>query len=540
MSISFNVAAGVLVQSGTGDSILSNSMFSNGQQGIALENGNDLQTAPALTGTTGGGTSSNVEGSLQSVPSTSFLIQFFSSLIPDPSGVGQGQIFLGSTVVMTDTSGAATIDFNVASGLAIGEWMTATATNESTGDSSGFSDAVEAEPATISFATAASMVESTAGMAVIEVQRSGNPDVAVTVSYATSNGSAIAGQDYTATSGILTFAPNQADATFSIPILVNPNRSTTFSTVNLTLSQPGGGATLGSIALATLTITNNSTTAPLTFVVTNTDDSGPGSLRNAITAADADTSTGVDNIVFDIPASTAGNQNVPVAGFDPIDQVWTITLESPLPAITHPVTIDGFTQANTPVAYRYPDQVTSAVQDLTIAGGPTGGTFSLSTLAPLPAGTTPPIPYSATPEQVQQALVQILGTDSEGLDNVSVTEPTPGTLAIAFQGDDADEAIPNLVAANDLTGGVALAILIQTVTVGGIPIGDPTDDRLRAQHDHGDQRQRRADPRDPRRQPDRRSDRARPGDIPEHHPRPGHRGIRDRHLDSRTRPTSAT
>ncbi len=122
--------------------------------------------------------------------------------------------------------------------------------------------------------------------------------------------------------------------------------------------------------------------------------------------------------------------------------------------ITHPVTIDGFTQANTAVAYRYPDQVTSAVQDLIIGGSPTGGTFTLSTLAPLPVGTTPPIPYSATPEQVQQALVAILGTDNLGIDNVSVTEPTPGTLAIAFQGDDADEAIPNLVAANDLTGGI--------------------------------------------------------------------------------------
>ena len=79
-----------------------------------------------------------------------------------------------------------------------------------------------------------------------------------------------------------------------------------------------------------------------------------------------------------------------------------------MPAITHPVTIDGYTQANIPVAYRYPDQVTSAVQDLIIGGGPTGGTFTLTTLAPLPVGTTPPIPYTATPEQVQDALVTIL------------------------------------------------------------------------------------------------------------------------------------
>ena len=70
--------------------------------------------------------------------------------------------------------------------------------------------------------------------------------------------------------------------------------------------------------------------------------------------------------------------------------------------------------------------------------------------------------------------MQILGTNSLGVDNVSVTEPTPGIFAIAFQGDDADEAIPNLVVANDLTGGLAPSILIQTVTIGGIPIGTPT------------------------------------------------------------------
>ena len=89
--------------------------------------------------------------------------------------------------------------------------MTVTATNQSNGDSSGFSNAVSAQPVSISFAAAASTVQSTGGTATIDVQRSGNLAVAVSVSFATSNGSAVAGQDYTAASGILTFAPNQTD-----------------------------------------------------------------------------------------------------------------------------------------------------------------------------------------------------------------------------------------------------------------------------------------------------------------------------------------
>ncbi len=62
--IAYNVQAGVLVESGTGDSILANSIVSNGQQGIALESGNDGQAAPTVTGVAGGGTGSNVVGSL--------------------------------------------------------------------------------------------------------------------------------------------------------------------------------------------------------------------------------------------------------------------------------------------------------------------------------------------------------------------------------------------------------------------------------------------------------------------------------------------
>ena len=47
-------------------------------------------------------------------------------------------------------------------------------------------------------------------------------------------------------------------------------------------------------------------------------------------------------------------------------------------------------------------------------------------------------------------------------------------LAITFQGAYGQEAIPNLIATNDLTGGGGPTILIQTTIAGGVPIGDPT------------------------------------------------------------------
>ena len=86
--------------------------------------------------------------------------------------------------------------------------MTVTATNESNGDSSGFSNAVSAQPVSICVCRRQlSPPNRPTGSATIDVQRSGNLAVAVSINYATSNGSAIAGQDYTSASGTLTFRP---------------------------------------------------------------------------------------------------------------------------------------------------------------------------------------------------------------------------------------------------------------------------------------------------------------------------------------------
>jgi hypothetical protein len=81
-----------------------------------------------------------------------------------------------------------------------------------------------------------------------------------------------------------------------------------------------------------------------TFTVTNTNDSGAGSLRQAL--LDADANGGPDTVAFAIPG---GDPGCSVAG------VCTIALASPLAQVNGPVVIDGYTQpgssANTdPVA----------------------------------------------------------------------------------------------------------------------------------------------------------------------------------------------
>ncbi len=273
-TIAFNVAAGVSVASGTGDSILSNSIFSNGRLGIDLVapgdpasgvtpnqpgvrvGPNDLQNYPVIVAAVGGA-GGQAQATLNSLPLTSFLIQFYSSPTPDPSGYGQGETLLQSQTVTTDSSGNASADLAPPGGLAPNAWITATATNLATGDTSEFSAAVSAQPVSVQLNSATQSVNATAGSVVIQVNRVGNLNALVSVDYATSNGTAQAGQDYTAVSGVLTFQPGQTIKTFSVPILENIAQTAASTTVNLALTQPTGGATLSTPATEVLTIVDN-------------------------------------------------------------------------------------------------------------------------------------------------------------------------------------------------------------------------------------------------------------------------------------------
>jgi hypothetical protein len=102
------------------------------------------------------------------------------------------------------------------------------------------------------------LIDETNVVLPIKVLRTGDESVAVSVDYATSNSSAIAGSDYTATSGTLNFAPGELTKTISIPILDDGvfegrlfGRRETF---NLTLSNPTNSAVLLAPATATIYI----------------------------------------------------------------------------------------------------------------------------------------------------------------------------------------------------------------------------------------------------------------------------------------------
>ena len=63
---------------------------------------------------------------------------------------------------------------------------------------------------------------------------------AVTVDYATHDGTATAGQDYTAKSGTLTFAPGETTKTVSVPVLADTNVDENDENFTLDLANASG------------------------------------------------------------------------------------------------------------------------------------------------------------------------------------------------------------------------------------------------------------------------------------------------------------
>jgi hypothetical protein len=118
------------------------------------------------------------------------------------------------------------------------------------------------------------------GNLVFTVTRAGNTSVAVSANYATANGSATSGSDYTATSGTVSFAAGQTTATITVPTIDDSVYEPT-ETMTVTLSSPTGGATIGT-ATGTGTITDNDP-APSTFSIGNASATEGGNLVFTVT-----------------------------------------------------------------------------------------------------------------------------------------------------------------------------------------------------------------------------------------------------------------
>ncbi len=112
---------------------------------------------------------------------------------------------------------------------------------------------------TISFGASSYNVDEGAGSVQVAVTRTGDTASAVTVDYATSNGTASERTDFIPALGTLRFAPGETTKTFTV--LINDNLTPENSeTIDLMLFNPTGGATVSAPDAAVVTITDNDST----------------------------------------------------------------------------------------------------------------------------------------------------------------------------------------------------------------------------------------------------------------------------------------
>lgn len=104
--------------------------------------GSGLQNYPVLTSAVNLGGMLCVAGTLHSSPLDAFTIEVFASPACDPSGFGQGQVFLGSKAIGTNAVGDALFELCLPASVPRGWVLTATATLEPLGATSEFSACV--------------------------------------------------------------------------------------------------------------------------------------------------------------------------------------------------------------------------------------------------------------------------------------------------------------------------------------------------------------------------------------------------------------
>jgi photosystem II stability/assembly factor-like uncharacterized protein len=390
-TIAFSGGPGVQVTSGTGTFIRGNSIFSNGELGIDLGftkgvtandpsdidvGPNNLQNFPVLTSVSSGASSTTIQGSLNSRPNTSYQIDFYTNSAVDPSGNGEGALFFNTTAVNTDGSGNATINITFPAALPAGRVITATATDP-TGNTSEFSAAdATGTTGSVQFTVKSFFLIEDLSQMTVTVQRVGGSTGSVSVDYATADGTAIAGQDYTATSGTLNFASGEISKTFQVPIL-NDATTETDETFTVLLRNPSTLEALGMPNIMTVIVQDQST-VPFLAILSNPAvvEGDTGTTRDArfevLLSAATGRTVSVNFATANINAhggAACGDQ-----GVDYESKSGTITFQPGTNLIAVPVKVCGDSSAEANEQFSF--QISNPVNATLVIGDAIGAIFN--------------------------------------------------------------------------------------------------------------------------------------------------------------------
>jgi hypothetical protein len=460
--IAYNSGAGVVIGSSATDnpvnnSVLSNSIFANGGLGIDLgddgvtANGaaprtgpNNLQNFPVLTSFSPSGT---VTGTLNgSLPNTVFRIELFANANIDPSGHGQGQVYLGFVLAKTDASGNATFTFNYTPPAGNLPFVSATATDPN-GNTSEFSATASLRATHFSVSTPATTPTGAPfSITVTALDLSGDVDTTYrgTISFSSSDSLAGLPVNYTFNGGP---GGDNGVHTFTALLLqkAGVQTITVTDTANSSLTSTGTTTVLG--------LAGDSRPVAMTedvqqgVVVASFSDANPhafpGEYTTTIAWGDGSTSTGavvLDGAGFDVTGTHTyaeeGNYTVSVAIADRAGNTITVNSSAAVAGgvvaqgLDHDIVVFGHKNFTGRVATFTDPDTTGNASDYTAAIAWGDGTTSSGTVR----GTSPfTVTGSHTfPSFADTRQITITITDNGGAESYTVTDtvvdpPYPGT-----------------------------------------------------------------------------------------------------------------
>jgi len=201
----------------------------------------------------------------------------------------------------------------------------------------------------------ASLTEGNSGSknATLTVTLSSAASQAITVNYASNDGTATSGSDYTAISGVLTFAPGETSKTLSIPV-TGDTVAEADETLTVNLFNPGNATLSSTAGAATVTLTNDDLPV-MSITGTSVTEGNSGTSNAAVTVslsaafsqtikvnyatsngtamAGSDYTTTSGTLTFN-PGETSKTINIPIIGDTVIEnnETLTVNLSSPVNA----------------------------------------------------------------------------------------------------------------------------------------------------------------------------------------------------------------
>jgi len=165
------------------------------------------------------------------------------------------------------------------------------------------SDLIIVDDDSIGFATNVFTVNESDGIATITVRRTGNTNLAFTLDFTTTNGTAITPDDYAHTNGTLSFAAGEVSKTFQVRVfddaLVEP-----IETVILLLTNASANVDLSGVVSARLDIIDSTKTV---FFATNTFRANEGATNGAVTVMRGGSLTGNITVTLRTRDGSANN-----------------------------------------------------------------------------------------------------------------------------------------------------------------------------------------------------------------------------------------